>query len=280
MVCSHCGGEIPRSSPRCPHCELPGLFANQSDAEQQDERDALLHRYQAVIDAAESDGRIALVREFEQAVANAKVVISRPAADVFRLVSSLEQTSATYYGLIRGGVRGPSADDWDWKRRRADNALFPGYYEHITFGALSMDGSGLPHYGECAVTLREDCIGHRASVFEENSVTFMEHHSVPMMEVLPKGFRATWNDRARLAVAKLGPSLKVGMSSEAFQSLLLRPAPSPDDDDFIEVHVWGGFTVRSIEHVQLGRPETREVRLLGRAIAEKLDSYGITAEQL
>ncbi len=102
-----------------------------------------------------------------------------------------------------------------------------------------MDGVGLDNYGECSLTARDDMIAHRATVFEENSVRFMERHKVAFAKAhnLPKGFRATWADRAELCVAKLAAAIDATTRPDDYSNLLLKPGRISDDDHFVEVHI-------------------------------------------
>lgn len=107
--------------------------------------------------------------------------------------------------------------------------------------ALSLDGNVLKSYGDCSWVLREDMIAHRASLFEENSVLFMEHHDVAIAEAhkLPRGHRAVWAERSKLCVAKLAAKIGHETTDAEFPKLLLRDGRTPEGDEFVEVHVGG-----------------------------------------
>jgi hypothetical protein len=189
--CEFCGGPIPLEKERCPHCARPGLFPNVRAALDAAEREALERRYRNALAAAVARGTDAVVGEFEAAVQSSKAVIARPLRDLDRLVSSDRELLPSYYELLRGEVGLPHGNQWDLLRGLADEALFPSYREHIHFGALSLDGAGLPSYGEASFVLRDDMIAHRASVYEDNSALSLKNHAY----VPPPGHRAAWADR-------------------------------------------------------------------------------------
>ncbi len=179
-------------------------------------------------------------------------------------------------------MRLPDASHWDPMRRIAEEALFPGYKEEIRFAALTLDDRGPPSYGSCFITLRTPMIAHRATVFEENNVLFFKQRDLPFSKLadLPKGFRATWDDRGKLCLAKLGGALQPATTEADFPRLLLRPGKTTADDDFVEVHVWGPITIRTIEKIVLldvekGRAAKAKRRIWGEKLQKQ---YGVTLE--
>ena len=202
IPCLNCGNEIQQPSDRCPHCGRPGYFWNVITAT---DPAALERRYQAAKRDATSRKADVPLREFEKALVGSKAVIARPEGEVLRLANSNKQLYATYYQLIEAGVKLPDGDEWDTLRRIADILLFQGYEKDIRFAALSLDGVGLSNFGSCSIVFRNDMIAPRASVFEENSALFMEHRKIKVSRTpnLPKGYRATWDERGKLCVAKL-----------------------------------------------------------------------------
>ncbi|MGI8656177.1 MAG: hypothetical protein ACR2LC_13285 [Pyrinomonadaceae bacterium] len=251
--CADCGNKIPPSAERCPHCARPGLFPNVRAAKESDERTALDERYQSEMTKAAkySAADEASLRDFETAMANSQAIIARPAKDVLRLATNDNEIYATYYQQIEGGLKLPAGDEWDILRGLADRALFPGYEKDIRFAALSLDGIGLSNYGECSITLRDDLIAYRASVFEENSTVFMKTHHITIWKAteLPQGYRATWDERGKLCVAKLSGKIDATTKSGEYSALLLQQGATSEDDEFVEVHIWGPMTVRTIERV-------------------------------
>lgn len=126
--------------------------------------------------------------------------------------------------MKEAGVRLPEGEQWDVVRELADTVLFPGYKKDMRFAALSLNGIGLSNYGSCSIALRDEMIAHRASVFEENSALFMERHEIKISRRpnLPKGYRAAWDERALLCVAKLSQKIDSATHSDEYSELLLK----------------------------------------------------------
>lgn len=280
--CSHCGNGLPVSVVRCPHCGQPGVFPNVRAAERAEEQEALNKRYEEALQRATLSGCERAVEEFEVAVSDSRAVIGRSLLETDRLASSDKELYASFYKLLEAGVRLPSGTKWDVLRAVTDEAMFPGYKEHIRFAALSLDGSGLSNYGECFLVLRDDMIAHRASVFEENCVLFMEKHSIMMSEAhnLPVGYRSIWEERGKLGVAKLADKIGPNMRGDVFQAILLREGASSEDDSFVEVHIWGPMTCRTFESVVASPPKNRAGRAILRALGEKLAKAGVTVDTI
>jgi hypothetical protein len=266
---------------RCPHCALPGLFSNVRAADDVRETHSLQTRYAAAMDRATRRGVEGTVRAFGEAMKKTRAVINRPLGEIHRLAQSDENVYATYYQLRDSGVRIPSGDVWDKRRTVTDEMLFPGYKEKIRFGALTVDGHGVWHYGDFALVLKESTIAHRASVLEENSVMFMQRHNIRVFNVdaLPKGYRAVWAERDKVCVAKLADRLHDKTKETDHARLVLKQGAKPDEDEFVEVHIWGPLTIRSFEHIYARKGKLRPVaRVLLRDLKEQLEPMGVQVE--
>lgn len=276
IPCDHCHHDIPQPSERCPHCARPGIFWNVIVANSDKERSELERRYdEAKTDAISRGAEIAL-QNFENAVSNSKAVIARNELEVLRLATSTRQLYATYYQQMEAGLRLPDGDDWDVVREIADSLLFPKYKKDMRFGALSLDGVGLVNYGSCSICLRNEMISHRASVFEENSVLFMKRKKIRVSDSdLPKGFRASWDHRNNLCVAKLAGSIDSTSDPNKYSELLLKCGESSADDAFVEVHIWGPISVRSMEKVTITTPADGVKATILKAIASHLEKHGV-----
>ena len=280
--CEHCGHGYHFSQHLCPHCARPANFPNVFAAEDPDEAAALQGRYDKAKADAQSRGTEALraLEDFEAEVSNSRAVIARSAAEFQRLSTSDKEGYATYYELVGAEARFASGDKWDDIRQAADPVLFPHYKDKIRFAALTLDGAGLQSFGECFLVLRTEMIAHRATVFEENSLLFFSKHFRPGINEsirLPRGYRATWGERAKLCVAKLADRIDGGTERGAYSGLLLRQGSTPDEDDFVEVHVWGPMTIRTIEHVFFNKPSRHAVReITNRANKQRLTKFGVT----
>lgn len=278
IPCAECKNEIPQPAPCCPHCGRPGIFWNVIDADRPDERAALQVRYDAAKADALTRGADTAVKNFETAVGGSKVVLARSLDDVQRLANSRQQPYETYYQLIEAGLKLPNNDEWNRARELTDSVLFPRYKEQIRFAALSLDGVGLSTFGDCSIELREEMIAHRASVFNENSVLFMERHGVKVSRIpnVPKGFRAVWGERDKLCVAKLARGIDSTTAPNQYSKLLLAQGASPETHEFVEVHIFGPMTVLTMAKVKF---TPAKVGPRARALEFKLKSHGVAVEQ-
>jgi hypothetical protein len=263
----------------CPHCGRPGLFPNVNVAVRPEETNALNDRYLAAQNSIATRGVTSEAAEFENAAGLSQAVICKYFGEAYGMSFSDDIIYATFYQKTHSGMRIPGGDKWDLLRAMADTALFNDVNKvHVRFAALAIDGIGVEHYGECSLLLKEDMIAHRASVFDQNSVIFMRTHKVSAENdyKIPEGFRADWKTRGRLALAKLADSLNKGTGLAEFTGLLLKPGIDNEKDEFVEVHIWGPMTIRSIKEVTVrywaAEPSAAEVKVF----VEKLRSFGIT----
>jgi len=278
--CDFCSHGIPRGPSSCPHCGRPGRYQNVDDAGDVEEQAALQERYEHAVADAAVRGAEDRLRDFETAVGKSKAVIARPLDLLVQLAKSDRAAYPTYYKLLQAGVRLPEGGKWDVLRHVTDDALFTGFKEEVRFATLSLDGIGALKFGECSITLREGMIAHRASAFEENSILFMDHKRVLMTDSydLPKGYRALWGDRAKLCVAKLANRIDASTEPDEYSALLMRRGTTTEEDDFVEVHIWGTLTRRTMEHVIVPRPRNAYERTIVKAVTAWLQAVGTTVE--
>jgi hypothetical protein len=239
-----------------------------------------MERYQSAVQSLTERGCLPISQQLERALASSRPVISRSIGEVLRLATSEQELYATYYQLAMGQVRIPKGDRWDVLRRVADSALFPGYASEIHFAALSLDGQGLANWGECSMTLREHMVAHRVTVLEENSVTFLKRHYIRAAELdsLPRGYRASWNDRHHLVIAKLSSSINSSTTCDDFVGLLMSQGDNTSEDEFLEIHCFGPISIRTVERVVvLRRNETISDATLD-ALREHLRRVSVSLE--
>ncbi len=278
IKCEFCPYTFPDSLSSCPHCARPALFPNVSRAERANEREALSNRYQAAVQGAEKRGCEATVQAFEAEAARSESVIARSYAETLRLATADHNLYSTYYQQLESDLRVPEGSKWDLLRPLTDETLFGNYKKHVRFGALSLDGLGLMNYGECSWVLRDDMIAHRASVFEENSVKFLERHWARLGKTrdLPAGHRATWKERSKLCVAKLANQIDGATTATDFPGMLLKSGPVAEDDDFVEVHIGGSMTVRTFKRVIIHSRARRNA--IGKELRRKLELMSVAVE--
>jgi hypothetical protein len=249
MKCPHCSGNVPEHSRLCPNCNCDVGFPNVRAAKRPQELAALELRWKKAHEFAEEKGKEPLLSSFEAAVQTSNAVLCRSLEIANRIVSSDTIFFGTFWLEVEAGIRSPEDNVFDRARRAVDATFFPYYEKEIRFAALSLDGRGPEAYGNCSIVLKDDNIAHRASVCDENTLVFCRRRSVVVGNAPPCGFRATWDDRCRLAGAKLHGSLNDGMTTKDFPAILLRQAKATDDVEFIEVHIYGSLNRHAIKHV-------------------------------
>lgn len=282
LKCSYCGFPIPASSSYCPHCARPSLYPNVNAANDIEEKEALEKRYHEAVLYAKSKNYYNLIDEFEKSIKRSKAVINRSILETDKIATNENQLYASFYKLIESGVRIPEDNKWDKIRDLTDDALFPGYKKDIIFACLCLDGSGLFNYGKVTMALKETMIAHRASVFEENSVKFMENHNIRIAQShkLPKGYRASWENRHKLCVAKHFKDLNLHTDNKDFPRIILREGKTTAEDIFIEVHIWGTLSIRSFDHMKIKEPKRKQTRVILKALKKRLEKYGVSLEEV
>jgi hypothetical protein len=83
-----------------------------------------------------------------------------------------------------------------------------------------------------------------------NSFVFVEKHELIPGKELPKGRRSTWEDRHKLALAKLAHRVSPEASDKEYAGILLFSEGNYKTDNFIEIHIYGPFDAQAIEAVR------------------------------
>ncbi|HVY84469.1 MAG TPA: hypothetical protein VG943_05015 [Caulobacterales bacterium] len=206
------------------------------------------------------------------------VVMNRSIGDLADWLQDKLLLHYCYHAQVRLGRRVPSDNVYDLQRKSAENTVNPFFFEDLSIAALSLDGKGMPYYGPYTVRLKEKALAHRATVFTENPFIFTKRHNVTAGELPPPGHRAPWQERASVAMAKIGAKL-----AEAFTPPLPRLLMSNDRDssecDFVEVHIFGSLHASSIESVAGPAPSIPEDAVLWSSAKRKLAQLGARVEE-
>ena len=281
-VCHYCGCEFVVKESYCPHCGRPGIYGNVIAAEQADEREQLEERYQLARSQAVDGNFVDVFDDYENTVRESRAILARPIGEASRLAESSKNLYTTYYKSTESELRQPEGDKWDLKRTQADAALFLNFSNEIRHYALSLNETGVRHYGDCHLLLKSDMVAHRSTVLEENSALFVEKN-ISHIDELPKGYRATWTDRAKLAATKAIGILASKPESEEFHSVLLTDGAEPEKDDFIEVNSWGPISILSVETITV-LPLKKGQKGVGRVKIKELEAhckkYGVSVKVL
>lgn len=260
----------------CDHdCGYPNVRA----AERPEEIRALEERLRIAEATAASRGCGPVLADFRRAVRSSEAVLCRNVSTVMSLISSDDELYASFYQLVGMGARRPAETPVEIQRTLADDMLFPHYQDEIRFAALSLNGRGVPHYGDCSLVLKELPIQDRATVFEENSLYFSMKRDLGLNRyTLPPGYRARWSRRDELAAAKLESALQPGTQADDFAEVIMKPAAKSEDADFIEVHIYGPLHRRNIARLTARRPRNKADKAILMRVESSLKSIGATVE--
>lgn len=275
--CPNCNHKVPPTVDRCTHCGHGLPPPNVRAAEAPAETAALERRYKSATRDLTGRGLADKLADFELALKSSRAVVARSANQLQHLATSENNLHATFYQLAEADVRVPSGENWDRRRQEADQALFSGYVKNIRFAALSLNEYGLASFGNCFISLRTNMIADRATAMEENSVLFSERHRSRQgtPQRTPNGYRSTWPERHKICVAKLFKRIDDQTKAEEYSEITLRGGATSEDDEFVEIHIWGTFSVHTIEEVVLKTREIRREGIIIRDLENKLKRYGV-----
>jgi hypothetical protein len=241
---------------KCTTCGYNAGAPNVRTAMREEERQALETRYSEARQQATVSGSLGILDDFESALQTSAAVINAAPQFIFPFLANGSTLYSTYNLSVNGEVRSTASPDDDRHRVGVEGILFGSYGKQIRYAALSLDGSGLTSYGSFAMRLRDVAIRRRASLLEENSYDFVENQGLRPRSKIPSGFRSAWEERHKLAVAKLGGSLLPTTIAGEYQDLLLSSNGNRAEDRFLEVHIFGPFDANSVESVK-GRSATK-----------------------
>jgi hypothetical protein len=244
-ICSNCKNPISETDDRCPKCGADVGFPNVRAAAA--ELPDLNKRYEAVVASARKQGKHDVLNKFEERMKTTSAVISVKLGFLHFFVANDKQLYTTYQLGVRAQTRKAAAAEDDRYRLAVEGMLFGSYGDRIRYAALSLDGRG-PSYGDYSFRLEEIAVKNRASLLEENSYDFVERHNVKKGRI-PPGYRSVWQERHKLAVAKLAAQVSSTTIKEDYPQLLLPAAIDRSSDEFVEVHIFGPIDISAIESV-------------------------------
>jgi len=250
ILCSNCDADISDCSDRfCPTCGQDIGFPNVRDANRKEEREALEARYKKAVDDSKANHSHPSLENFEKIAQTSSAVININIDHLHRFLTYDNELYSTYDLQVSGQTRKSAKTQDDRDRRTVEAMLFGGYGQEIRYAALSLDGIGLKSYGACAVKLRDIAIAKRATVLEKNSYHFLEEHGIKFKDPIPPGYKAIWQERHKVAVAKLAAEISSSTSPDDYPKILLFSEGNRQTDRFIEVHIFGAFDNNAIESV-------------------------------
>jgi hypothetical protein len=262
---------MPTHPIECPDCHKPvgywqvncrcGCFLGFPNRRQAEaERADLSRRY----DSANNDAaarRVLPLQEKLQLLADQSLpVINMPFAvcdDILR-----PGKYRNYDQRMESGERHPASAVNHGDREMVGERLFPAYKQHIQYAALSPNGRGLERsYGPVAVRWRvtPEYLGRRLSLLEENSYVLFNRFSLGRLgATLPPGYQAVWEDRTKLAAAKLTSRLTPATGENDLPGLLLNEGGTRHTDELVEVAIYaeGGLDTQDVDMVTIQRAPT------------------------
>jgi len=256
FTCPDCGHENDYSEVRCRCTRFLG-FPNRRIAEEQ--AADLDIRYSSAVTQAAARGVAPLLIELERLAMTSTPVIclSVEAADDITRAGKYRN----YHTLVDQGQRDIASRIDDSDRTMVGSRLYPGFFQKIHYAALSPNGRGLSSYGDVAISwyVSAEYLEKRVSVHEENSYVFFDRHSLGNLGTpVPAGYVGSWNDRNKVAVAKLERKLTTAMGTASLESLLLDDSMSRAADDFVEIAIYAdeGIDSLDINRVTVQNPPT------------------------
>lgn len=248
ITCPDCGFENPIISENCSCCGISLGFPNVNECSRQDEREALEKRYQEKVEFAKQNGKDGKRIKFEKAIKKSHAVINVNLDYLHQFFIGSNTLYSTYCLQTDGETRDFSHSEFDKERRGIESTLFGSYGKNIRYAALSIDGNGLNSYGDFTIILADKAIMKRATLLEDNSYQFIRNHRILAGDKIPPGYRAVWNDRHKLAVAKIKMK-KVLTNNRNYANIILSSNGDRQTDEFIEVHIYGKINRESIDAV-------------------------------
>ena len=263
--CPNCSSRLPDSDRYCSTCRHDIGAPNVRSAGSQSERSALKSRFaEAKIRARSRKLEKSFNNCFDAVGKVSGVVVAMPASVARGLAEDPRKVYVNYETLVGAGIRRAAESQNDRHRCAVTGFLFGSYAPKIVYGVLSLNDQGLPTYGRVFCRLRNVAIQDRTSFLEENSFTFAKKHDLRLDSIIPEGYRAVWENRYQLVLAKICDSLTTAQGVLSWQRLLVRSdGKTQANDDFIEAHIYDSFDIASVEQMVVANTKgmSRDERL-------------------
>jgi len=246
----HCNEKLPLSGIQCPVCtEFIGRpNVRRAMAEQQD----LQSRYESSLTSVKLRGVLSIAKAFEKEVTNSNAVMARNFKQLTIMFDDDNLLLSTFNQQVASNARMAESNKFDESRESFESKIYPYDFQDIHYAALSLNDIGLSYYGNCHIKFNTKLIRNRASVFEENPCIFLTRHNITGHMPLPKGYRATWNERGKLALSKLHAKITKETSKTDFQDILVyENQKEQSTSDCIEVHIHGKIHIKIFEKITL-----------------------------
>jgi hypothetical protein len=269
--CPNCNAVIHWSQEICLKCRHHVGVPNQRELNQPLEVHELERRYLAAkTDALQQGITEQKIADFEQQInKHSKAVVNLSAQLLNDFLSGSNHLYSNYNLQTQSETRQVAEMKNDKQRSGVEAQLFGAYKTKIRYAALALEDKGLISYGNCSMSLANITMENSATVLEENSFDFVSKYRLVPGNDTPAGFRATWTQRYRLASAKLATKL---LNNKPFSDLLLSSDGDRNNDQFMEVHIYGAFDNQSVTAVSV--PTDSNIKdPIDRLIVKQIHAY-------
>lgn len=257
--CKECGAPLAWERPNCPAC---GAYAGAPNVRHALREQAdLEQRYQAALAECQTRHADAVAQDFARQVENdSRAVINGDAKFFLHFFNDENSLYASYQQSTGASIRVAGEMANDVRRLATEAMVFGSYGCQIRYAALSLNGQGLYSYGGCSMVLNQSLCKNQGSLTEENTFIVVDNNLKAFyhQKHLPPGIRATWQERHKLALAKLGPQLNATSTAGDYVNLLLYCVGDRATDRFMEVHIYDAFSHRAVTAATL--PNTGKTR--------------------
>jgi hypothetical protein len=261
---------MPIRRTNCPHCARPQLFPNVDLAKDGVEKSKLQERHSSALAEVKTRGCEDVGERFKDCCSRSVAAFACSIQKLHREIASGTEVFETFYDLEKLRLQASSSTDEEWKKLRmqAESELF-GDGDHlgkIHYASLTLDGDGLSRYGPCVVQLADSMVSHRASCFEGNTaIVYRDEHSFEAY------LRAEWGDRHQMCLAVFASLLEPGMPESAFPGIVVATGGKPEEDRFIEVHIFGAMTGKTFQSIRVDVKKLKPLEaVLLKAVKDKL----------
>jgi hypothetical protein len=267
IACKECQYVNRRNSLKCLKCSESLGAVNVNIIDIDSEKEALNLRYENSRNSSKAFDKLC---EFENHVKeNGKAVIN---TDIKLLHLILQKGMyQNYHILVEENVKEIAKDFDNRKRSKVEGYLFGAELARkLVYAALSTDGNGLRGYGKVSITLLNEAIERRASLLEENSYDFAMTNDRIINDEIPKGFRANWIDKHKLAVAKLFEKITINTYESEFNDIILFTDGNRGNENFIEIYIFDPVFIQAFKEVRVPDEAINEFLRLGRKVYQNI----------
>ena len=256
--CDNCKSEIHNYLNKCGACNHPASPLNVYACSSAKNIEALKERFNAIIEEAYKDDKLDLVDAVDQELKDkTAVIVSIPPLILRNLVRNSSQIYSNYEKLVAGMLITPANPDDDSKRGEVGSIIFGAYAKEITYGILSHNEEGLPTYGHAFCKLKDITVKNRTTFMENNS--YKVHDEQLLNKKVPLGLTSDWKHKEYLALNKLYKYIKTNDNiDDVLKNTFQTDGLDRSNDNFIEAHIYGGFTKNSIKSMKLDQNADRD----------------------